>query len=181
MRDRGLLVFGGAVPARTSAALLVFNVSDAGEVRVFLGHMGGPFWESKDDGGWSIPKGEYDADAEDPMEAARREFAEEIGVPAPDGDLIDLGVHVQPSGKRIRCFAVAAPESVRYVASNEFTLEWPPHSGIVRSFPEIDRAEWFPLVDARHTLVPGQVPILQALTEALGVSGGARDGRLEDS
>ena len=160
-------VFGGDVPPRTSAALLAFNLADSGEVRVFLGHMGGPFWESKDLGGWSIPKGEYDAAAEDPREAARREFAEEIGVPAPDGDLIDLGVHVQPSGKQIRCFAVAAPESVCFVASNEFALEWPRGSGMVQSFPEIDRAEWFALVEATHKLVPGQVPILGALAEAL--------------
>jgi predicted NUDIX family NTP pyrophosphohydrolase len=160
-------VLGGEVPARTSAALLAFTLSDSGEVRVFLGHMGGPFWESKDDGGWSIPKGEYDATAEDPMEAARREFAEEIGVPAPEGDLIDLGVHRQRSGKHIRCFAVAAPESVHYVASNEFTLEWPRNSGIVRRYPEIDRADWFPLAEARHKLVSGQVPILDALTDVL--------------
>ena len=145
------------MPARTSAALLAFHRADSGEVRVFLGHMGGPFWESKGDGGWSIPKGEYDA-AEDPMEAARRAFVEEVGVPVPDGVLIDPEVHVQPSGKRIRCFAVAAPESLHYVASNQFTLEWPRYSGIVRSFPEIDRAEWFPLAEARHKLVPGQVP-----------------------
>jgi predicted NUDIX family NTP pyrophosphohydrolase len=134
---------------------------------VFLGHMGGPFWESRDAGGWSIPKGEYDAAAEDPMDAARREFAEEIGVPAPEGDLIDLGVHVQPSGKHIRCFAVAAQESVRYVASNEFTLEWPRRSGVVRSFPEIDRAEWFTLAEASYKLVSGQVPILGALAQTL--------------
>lgn len=137
---------------------------------MFLGHMGGPFWESKDNGGWSIPKGEYDATAEDPMQAARREFAEEIGVPAPDGDLIDLGVHVQPSGKRIRCFAVDAPKSLRYVASNEFTLEWPRGSGIVGSYPEIDRGEWLPMAEASHKLVPGQVPILRALAAALQVS-----------
>jgi predicted NUDIX family NTP pyrophosphohydrolase len=158
------------VPARTSAALLAFHRADSGEVSVFLGHMGGPFWESKDNEGWSIPKGEYDATAEDPMDAARREFAEEIGVPAPDGDLIDLGVHVQPSGKRIRCFAVAAPKSVRFVTSNEFTLEWPRGSGIVRRYPEIDRAEWFPLAEARRMLVPGQVPVLHALAAALQVS-----------
>lgn len=167
MRQRALEVFGGDMPARTSAALLAFRHADSGEVRVFLGHMGGPFWESKDDGGWSIPKGEYDAAAEDPMQAARREFAEEIGVPAPDGDLIDLGVHVQPSGKRIRCFAVDAQEALRFVASNEFAMEWPPRSGIVRSFPEIDRAEWFALAEATHKLVSGQVPILGALAAAL--------------
>jgi len=162
---RGCLV--RVVPPRTSAALLAYDLSDPGELRVFLGHMGGPFWESKDHGGWSIPKGEYDAAAEDPREAARREFAEEIGVPAPDGELIDLGEHVQPSGKRIRCFAVAAPGSVSYVASNEFALEWPRRSGVMRSFPEIDRAEWFTLAEASHRLVSGQVPILGALADAL--------------
>jgi predicted NUDIX family NTP pyrophosphohydrolase len=166
--DRDLEVFGGDVP-RTSAALLAFNRAGSGEVRVFLGHMGGPFWESKDDGGWSIPKGEYDAAAESPLVAARREFAEEIGMPAPEGALIDLGDHLQPSGKHIRCFAVAvaARESVRYVASNEFALEWPRHSGIVGSWPEIDRAEWFSLAQARHKLVSGQVSILKALAEVL--------------
>jgi predicted NUDIX family NTP pyrophosphohydrolase len=162
-----MVVFGGDMPARTSAALLAFNRAESGEVRVFLGHMGGPFWEAKDEGGWSIPKGEYDAAAEDPVEVARREFAEEIGVPAPDGALIDLGVHPQRSGKEIRCFAVAAPESVRYVASNEFTLEWPRNSGIVRSYPEIDRAGWFPLAEASRKLVSGQVPILKALADVL--------------
>jgi predicted NUDIX family NTP pyrophosphohydrolase len=168
-----LQVFGGDVPTRTSAALLAFTRAEAGDVRVFLGHMGGPIWASRDDGGWSIPKGEYDAAAEDPMEAARREFAEEIGVPAPAGAVIDLGVHLQPSGKQVRCFAVAvaAQESARYVASNEFTLEWPRHSGIVRSYPEIDRAEWFPLSEARHKLVSGQVPILNALAAVLQGSG----------
>ena len=164
---RHMVVFGGHMPARTSAALLAFNRAESGEVRVFLGHMGGPYWEAKDAGGWSIPKGEYDAAAEDPVEAARREFAEEIGVPAPDGALIDLGVHRQRSGKEIRCFAVAAPESVRYVASNEFTLEWPRNSGIVRSYPEIDRAGWFPLAEASRKLVSGQVPILKALADVL--------------
>ena len=154
---------------RTSAALLAFHRADSGEVRVFLGHMGGPYWESKDDGGWSIPKGEYDPATEDPMQAARREFAEEIGVPSPEGDLIDLGVHGQPSGKRICCFAVAAQESLCFEASNEFAMEWPRGSGIVRSFPEIDRAEWFGLADAPRKLVPGQVPILRALADALQV------------
>ena len=158
-----------------SAAVLAYRL-EGGEPLVFLGHMGGPFWARKDAGAWSLPKGVYEPGAEDPAAAARREFAEEIGVPVPDGDLIDLGVHVQPSGKRIRCFAVAAPKSVSFLASNEFTVEWPRHSGIVRSFPELDRAEWFPLAEARHKLVPGQVPILQALTDALQVSEGGRAG-----
>ena len=157
------------VPARTSAALLAYHVTDTGELRVFLGHMGGPFWASKDAGGWSIPKGEYDPAAEVPFEAARREFAEEIGTHAPEGEVIDLGSHTQPSGKSIRAFAVVADDAVRYVRSNEFTMEWPRGSGAVRSFPEIDRAGWFGLPEARHRVVRGQVPILDALAQALRV------------
>ncbi len=163
-------VLADEVPARTSAALLAYHVTEAGEVRVFLGHMGGPFWASKDAGGWSIPKGEYDAATEVPYEAARREFAEEIGAPAPEGEVIDLGSQTQPSGKSIRTFAVEADDAVRYVVSNEFSMEWPRGSGEVRSFPEIDRAGWFSLPEARHKVVRGQVPILDALAQALRVT-----------
>lgn len=137
--------------------------------------MGGPFWAHRDRGAWSIPKGEYDPSDELPEDVARREFLEEIGVPAPEGELLDLGVHVQPSGKRVWAFAVAAPaaEEIRYVQSNEFTLEWPRGSGALRSFPEIDRAEWFPLDEASHRVVSGQVPILDALAGALAGPAGA--------
>ncbi len=150
----------------TSAALLAYRY-DAGAPVVFLGHMGGPFWQHKDEGGWSIPKGEYDQAVEAPQDVARREFAEEIGVPAPEGDLLDLGVFIQPSRKRIRAYAVQADAGLRYVASNTFELEWPRGSGRISAFPEIDRAAWFGLDEARAKVVKGQIPILDALRDAL--------------
>lgn len=144
---------------------------DHAVISVFLGHMGGPFWVHRDDGGWSIPKGEYDPATQAPADVARREFAEEIGVVAPEGPLTDLGEHVQPSGKRVRAFAVPAGGRLAYVASNEFTVEWPRGSGQMSSFPEIDRAAWFPLEVARRKVVAGQVPILDALEALLGPGG----------
>jgi predicted NUDIX family NTP pyrophosphohydrolase len=151
---------------KTSAALLAYRTG-ADALLVFLGHMGGPFWQHKDDRGWSIPKGEYDAGAEAPWDVARREFAEEIGVPAPQGDVLDLGVFAQPSGKRIRAYAVPAGPDLRYLASNTFELEWPRGSGKISAFPEIDRAAWFGVEEARRKVVPGQIPILDALVGAL--------------
>ena len=158
--------------ARTSAGMLAYRVDGEHEIWVFLGHMGGPYWVGKDDGGWSIPKGEYQVGDEEPVEVARREFAEEIGVPAPHGELIDLGECVQPSGKRVRTFAVPADGSLAFVASNEFDMEWPRGSGNLRSFPEIDRAAWFRIDDARRKVVGGQVPILDALLDALRAGDG---------
>ncbi len=157
---------------RFSAALLAFHQAPDEPLAVFLGHMGGPLWARRDDGGWSIPKGEYDPEHEDPAAAARREFAEEIGVPAPEGDPLDLGVHVQPGGKRIRTFAVPAQPSLRFVMSNHFQLEWPRRSGILRSFPEIDQARWFGLPQARRKVVGGQVAILDALAATLAGTAG---------
>jgi predicted NUDIX family NTP pyrophosphohydrolase len=150
---------------------LPYDVDAEGVLRVFIGHMGGPLWAGREEGGWSIPKGEHGGAAEGTVEAARREFEEEIGVPAPDGELIDLGVQVQPSGKRVHTHAVPAARSLRFVASNEFELEWPRGSGRVRSFPEIDRAQWFTLTQARRKVVSGQVAILDALARALRLRG----------
>ncbi len=147
--------------------MLAFRERPPGDPLVFIGHMGGPLWAHRDDGGWSIPKGEFDPAAEDPAQAARREFSEEIGVPAPAGMLIDLGVHVQPSGKRVVAFAVGAPASLQFVASNNVQMQWPPHSGIIRTFPELDRAAWFTVAIASRKVVSGQVPILRALEAAL--------------
>jgi len=130
--------------------------------------MGGPFWAHKDAGGWSIPKGEYDPETEDPLSAALREFTEEVGVTAPVGEPIDLGVHAQPSGKRVRAYAVMADPDLGFVASNTFTMEWPRGSGRVQEFPEIDRAEWFALEEARLRVVSGQIPIIDALARHLG-------------
>lgn len=149
-----------------SAGLLVFD-DTGGELRVFLAHMGGPLWERKDTGGWSIPKGLYDPAVEDPNDAARREFAEEVGVPAPPGDLIDLGEVRQRSGKLIRAYGVRGDSGLAFVASNTFAMQWPPKSGRIQEFPEIDRAEWFSTADARNKLVPGQVSFLDALASCL--------------
>lgn len=152
---------------RTSAALLAYRVDADGALEVFLGHMGGPFWASRDEGGWSIPKGEFDPQHEEALDAARREFVEEVGAPAPAGEVIDLGLHVQPSGKRVHAFAVRADAPLQFAASNEFEIEWPRGSGIVRSYPEVDRAEWFAVDEARRKVLGGQVPILDALAEQL--------------
>ena len=134
--------------------------------------MGGPFWARRDLGGWSIPKGEFDPAGEDPLIAALREFVEEIGVPAPTGTPIDLGVHVQRGGKRVHAFAVEADPTLAFLASNTFPLEWPRGSGRIQQFPEIDRAQWFELDEARRRVVSGQVPILDALAARLAARSG---------
>jgi predicted NUDIX family NTP pyrophosphohydrolase len=152
----------------TSAGLLAYDIRPAGVVRVFLGHMGGPFWARRDEGSWSIPKGEYDAATEEPLAVARREFGEEIGVPAPSGPVLDLGEWRQRSGKRLRVFAVATDEpTLRFVGSNTFELEWPRGSGRIGVYPEIDRAEWRTVDEARRLVVAGQAPVLDALLEAV--------------
>lgn len=145
----------------SSAGLLAYRIAHRPEV--YLVHMGGPFWAHRRDGAWSIPKGEYDPRAEEPLAVARREFTEETGMPAPQGAVTDLGEFRQPGGKRIRAFAVATAEPMAFAGSNTFELEWPRGSGIVRHFPEVDDAAWFDLAAAAGKLVPGQVPILAAL------------------
>ena len=148
-----------------SAGLLLFRVRD-GQPQVLIAHMGGPFWAKKDDGGWSIPKGEYQA-GEDPLAAARREFEEEIGSAPPDGPALELGELRQSSGKRIVAWAVEGDLDPGTVRSNTFVMEWPPRSGREAEFPEIDRAEWFDLQTARRKLVKGQVPFVDRLERAL--------------
>jgi predicted NUDIX family NTP pyrophosphohydrolase len=128
--------------------------------------MGGPFWARKDARAWSIPKGEYLED-EDPLVAARREFAEEIGTPAPSGDYHLLGTFRQPSGKMITVFAAEADFQPEQIVSNTFPLEWPKGSGSIGNFPEIDDARWVEESEARIKLVKGQVPILDALVQHL--------------
>ena len=135
-------------------------------LEVLIGHPGGPFWARKDDGAWSIPKGEYAAD-DDPWEAARREFAEEIGVPPPAGERLDLGTAKQPSGKVLTVFAVAADLDVADFRSNTFTVEWPKGSGRLREFPELDRVAWLPVADAHTKLLKGQLIFLQRLADGI--------------
>ena len=135
------------------------------QLKVLLVHPGGPFWAKRDRGAWSIPKGEI-MEGEDPEKAARREFAEELGV-AFDGPLNLLGEKVQPSGKRIIAYAGEGDIDCAAVRSNSFEIEWPPKSGRRRSFPEIDRAEWFSLDEARDKLIKGQLPFLDLLARQL--------------
>ncbi|MBV8349151.1 MAG: NUDIX domain-containing protein [Mycolicibacterium sp.] len=146
---------------KRSAGLLLYLVRE-GVAEVLIAHPGGPFWARKDDGAWSIPKGEY-AEDEDPWDAARREFAEELGLAAPEGPRIDFDPIRQPSGKVLTAFAVQGDLDVTNTRSNMFELEWPKGSGRVRQFPEIDRVGWFTVAQARTKLLKGQVAVLDRL------------------
>ena len=125
-------------------------------------HPGGPFWAKKDAGAWSIPKGEY-GPAEDPLTVARREFVEELGVPCPAEDLIELGEVTQRGGKRVVAWCGVGDIDVAAVASNTFEIEWPPKSGRRQTFPEVDRAQFFPIDIAMEKILDGQRPLLDAL------------------
>jgi predicted NUDIX family NTP pyrophosphohydrolase len=151
--------------AKQSAGLLLYR-RGGGEPEVFLVHPGGPFWAKKDAHAWSIPKGEFGA-GEDPLSAARREFAEETGLPI-DGAFLALPPVKQPGGKVVQAWAVEGDCDPGMVKSNSFTLEWPPRSGRMQVFPEVDRAAWFPLAVAREKIHKGQVAILDALEAMLG-------------
>jgi predicted NUDIX family NTP pyrophosphohydrolase len=151
---------------KLSAGLLLYRIVD-GELEVLIGHPGGPFWARKDDGAWSIPKGEY-TEGEDPWTVAQREFYEELGKQAPVGVRIDFEPVKQPSGKVITAFAVRGDLDIEDTFSNTFELEWPKGSGKVREFPEIDRVGWFSVAAARSKLLKGQRPLLDRLVSALG-------------
>jgi predicted NUDIX family NTP pyrophosphohydrolase len=153
--------------SKSSGGLVVYRRNGDGEIEVFLVHPGGPFWANKDDRAWSIPKGEYEP-REDPLVAARREFEEEVGRPAPEGDLLELGEIRQPNGKRVIAWAVPGDVDENAVASNTFELEWPPRSGRMQSFPEVDRGAWFSSEVARKKLSRGQVAFIDRLLAALG-------------
>lgn len=146
--------------ATMSAGILMYRRGDAGLV-VLLVHPGGPFWRNRDLGAWSIPKGELE-DGEDPEAAARREFAEELGIEA-TGPLRPLGQLRQRSGKIVLAYALEGTLDVGAVRSNEIAIEWPPRSGRTLSVPEIDRAAWFPLAVARRKILAGQQPFLDRL------------------
>jgi predicted NUDIX family NTP pyrophosphohydrolase len=151
---------------KLSAGLLVCRLVD-GEPQVLLVHPGGPYWARKDDGAWSIPKGEYEPD-EDPLEVASREFREELGIDPPDlGSPMPLGELRQPSGKIVSAWAVQGDVDVSDVHSNTFTMEWPPRSGRTAEFPEVDRAGWFDLETARTKLLRGQLGFIDRFSELL--------------
>src|SRR5262245_12697574 len=143
-----------------SAGILLYR-RRPGVIEVLLVHPGGPFWAKKDEGAWSIPKGEY-APGEEPLAAARREFAEETGVPV-EGEALALGSFRQSSAKIVDAWAVEGDFDPAALRSNTFTLEWPPRSGKMREVPEVDRAAWFAPEEAARKLLKGQRPILEAL------------------
>ncbi|WP_329625107.1 NUDIX domain-containing protein [Streptomyces sp. NBC_01255] len=153
--------------AKRSAGLLVFRHTAGKGVEVLIGHMGGPLWASREQEAWSIPKGEYEPD-EAPEAAARREFLEELGLPAPEGAWIDLGESRQRSGKTVTVWAVEGDLDPAAAVPGTFTMEWPPRSGVRREFPEIDRVGWFTPEAAAPLLVTGQLVFLDRLTEHLG-------------
>lgn len=149
--------------AVTSAGILLHRLTD-GAVEVLLVHPGGPFWIKKDLGAWSIPKGEV-GDGEEPLACALRELKEELGAPfelAPE-DLTELGTVRQKSGKVVHCWAARADFDPATLSSNTFSIEWPPRSGVQREFPEVDRAEWFGLDEARQKINPAQADFLDSL------------------
>lgn len=152
------------MPKRSAGLLLYRAHRGGGTIEVLIAHPGGPYWARRDDGAWSIPKGEY-GPAEDPWDAARREFAEEVGLPPPPGPRLDLGTLRQPSGKLLRVFAVAADLDITAAVSNTFEIQWPPGSGRLREFPEVDRVGWFSVAQARDKLLSGQRPAPDRLVD----------------
>lgn len=157
-----------AVMATTrSAGILLFRRVDDDALEVLLGHMGGPFWARRDAGAWTIPKGEH-TDGEPPLTAARREFEEELGVPAPPGEPIELGEVHQSGGKRVRAWALDADLDPETISPGTFEMEWPPRSGRRQTFPEIDRVAWLPIEEARERIVAGQRPLLARLVDQAG-------------
>jgi len=160
--------------AKHSAGILMYRQSADG-LLVLLVHPGGPFWQNKDLGAWTIPKGEK-AEGEDGETAARREFAEELGL-APGGPLTPLGEVRQAGGKWVEAFALAGEFDVAALSSNQFEMEWPPRSGRLRSFPEVDRAAWLPLDVARDKILPAQATFLDRLEALVRREGGAAPRR----
>ncbi|MGW2821222.1 NUDIX domain-containing protein [Streptomyces sp. NPDC001443] len=152
-----------AARGRRSAGLLLFRHTDHG-LDVLLGHMGGPFFARKGAGAWTLPKGEYGSE-EPAWEAARREFLEELGLTPPDGAAVPLGEVRQSGGKTVTAWAVEADLDPAAVRPGTFRMEWPPRSGQVREFPELDRVEWFALDRARELIVKAQTAFLDRLTE----------------
>lgn len=145
---------------------MLYRFDADGVLEVLVAHMGGPFWAHRDQAAWSIPKGEYGAD-EDAEAAARREFTEELGLPVPDGPLLPLGEVRQPSGKRLTAWALHGDLDPSALRPGTFPLEWPPHSGQIMQFPEVDRAAWLDVESARPLLVKGQRAFLDRLVDQL--------------
>jgi len=152
---------------KRSAGLLLYR-RRGGAIEFFLVHPGGPFWAKKDAAAWSIPKGLYEQ-GEPPLDAAKREFSEETGM-AVDGDFASLGEFKQPGGKIVSAWLIEADCDADAVKSNRFTMEWPPRSGKMAEFPEIDRAEWFAPQEAMTKILRGQRAIVESALQLLGFS-----------
>jgi predicted NUDIX family NTP pyrophosphohydrolase len=152
-----------------SAGLLLYRFRD-GTLEVLIAHMGGPFWARREEGAWSIVKGEHD-EHEQPLAAARREFAEETGAPAPQGPAIELGEIRQAGGKRVRAWAVEGDLDEAGIVSNTFEMQWPPRSGRTAEFPEIDRVQWCDPATARRLLVKAQSVLVERLEQRLAETG----------
>jgi predicted NUDIX family NTP pyrophosphohydrolase len=161
---------------KLSAGLLLYRITNTGVLQVLIAHMGGPFWEKKDKGAWSIPKGEYDSD-ESAFEAALREFEEELGSPVPKGDFLELGAVKQAGGKILTVWAVQGDLDATNTVSNTFELEWPKGSGQIKSYPEIDRAEWFDLSIAREKVLKGHIEFFDRLIYKLQMPDPGASGR----
>jgi predicted NUDIX family NTP pyrophosphohydrolase len=153
------------VPERSAGIVLFRRTADG--LEVLLVQPGGPFFARRDAGAWSIPKGLYE-EGEEPFACARREFAEELGSPCPDGPAIELGEIRQRNGKRVTAFAIEGDLDADAITSNTFTMQWPPRSGRTEEFPEVDRAGWFGLDAAREKVLAAQAPLLDRLVESLG-------------
>ena len=149
---------------RKSAGILLYKIENK-LLKIFLVHPGGPFWAKKDHAAWSIPKGEFD-DGEDALEAAKREFEEETGIKI-SGEFAELNPVKQKSGKLVYAWAVEGDIDPSTIKSNEFEIEWPPRSGKMKSFPEIDKAAWFDLREAKKKILEGQLPLINELERRL--------------
>ncbi|MGH9931301.1 MAG: NUDIX domain-containing protein [Pyrinomonadaceae bacterium] len=154
------------MPKKQSAGLLLYRLS-SGKLEVLLVHPGGPFWKNKDDGSWTIPKGEFDEN-EDPLTAAKREFEEETGTPAPSGEYIPLQPIKQRAGKMVHAWAIEAEFDSASLRSNTFSIEWPPKSGKQQEFPEIDRAAWMEPEMARRKILQAQVGLVEEVVRVVG-------------
>jgi predicted NUDIX family NTP pyrophosphohydrolase len=153
---------------KMSAGILLYRRGETG-LEVLIGHMGGPYWEHRDESAWSIPKGEM-REGENTLEVAKREFEEELGSPPPEEPYLELGEVRQASGKRVVVFAAQGDLDAESIRSNSFEMEWPRGSGQLGEFPEIDRAAWLAPAEAREKLIPAQAPFLDRLESAVGSS-----------
>jgi predicted NUDIX family NTP pyrophosphohydrolase len=161
---------------KTSAGLLVYRIKGQ-KLEVMLAHMGAPWWAGKDKGAWTIPKGEYTD--EEPLAAAKREFVEELNLPIPKGDLIELGIIEQKNKKSVTAWAVEADIDVSNIKSNTFKTEWPPRSGKFQEFPEIDKAGWFTQAEAMDKMIAGQGELIERLAAKLSLDSGQESPKQE--